>query len=185
MYPFRLPVCVAEHPTAPPCRRASRSERRCGRGAFPAFFSLSAGKLGLAAISLGPYNSAPRPRTSTPFTGRIKDSLPHTPCDFRGDPPSGSRVTDLGTQFCFRWVLGDNPLRPSDLAPKSNFATFGIAALPPPGEWWHPPESYMGASGTLPATTSKWNREDISLWRGVIQGQRRQSQFPIEVNGEI
>jgi len=91
----------------------------------------------------------------------------------------------LGTQFCFRWVLGDNPLRPSDLPPNSNFATFGIAALPPPGERWHPPESYMGASGTLLATTSKWNREDISIWRGVIQGQRRQSQFPIEVNGEI
>ena len=91
----------------------------------------------------------------------------------------------MGTQFCFRWVLGDNPLRPSDLPPNSNFATFGIAALPPPGEWWHPPVSYMDASETLPATTSKWNRQDISLWRGVIQGQRRQSQFPIEVNGEI
>ena len=39
-----------------------------------------AGKSGFGAISLGPYISAPRPPIATPFTGGVKDSLPHNPC---------------------------------------------------------------------------------------------------------
>ncbi len=90
MYPFQLPVCVAHYLDAQSCQTASRSERRRGRGAFPAFFSLSAGKLGLAAISLGPYNSAPGPRTSTPSQGTSRTPSPILPAIFeeidRGDP---------------------------------------------------------------------------------------------------
>ena len=91
----------------------------------------------------------------------------------------------MGTQFCFRWVLGDNPLRPSDLAPKSNFATFGIAALPPPGEWWHPPNHTWARPGRSrlqpPSGIGKISRSGEELFR--VKGGK--VSFPLKSMGRF
>ena len=81
-----------------------------------------------------------------PFVGDIKNTIPHNPFEEYRDQATRSEVRVSRTLFWVKRVLGDNPLRPSDLEPNSNFVTFQFMVLWHPREWWHLQQTHMGCS---------------------------------------